>query len=871
MIRSTRSLLLTILAISLALGSSPLSANGLGFPQATWQLNGDLSESNGATGLTAGGWSPSYNLETIAGVQGQTLTIPALSPLETFQLPNGIGPNGGSLLGKSNNWTLVLDLKFPNLSSDAALLQSDATNLSDAEVHVQGGLAFAFEYYETSPLSELPDFDSLTPTSSGSLATLALSPRQRDEHIAFRYRGKLRIAEGGNYTFYLNNSDAGRLLINGTSVVHNVLGQSPQNSGVITLTEGTHDLEIQFYGATATPSLTLEYSPLGTGRVPIPIALLTSGEAGGLRFGSDLIADPGTIQVEKWHRLAITCEEGAGSLQCIAYVDGVQTSLSSVPSSLSKTFDGDYALSSVLHLFTDNSSETKNVGLNAVSLWPCALTAEEVSALGDSTGQGLPDLYVTSNANSGSGSLRTALVDVRPGGLISFDLTMAGQNIVLGTGGALEIDGKTLEVDARHLSSRAVVNGADSHRTFNVINSADVTLRGLTLTEGFSSGSGGAVRNAATLTLDRCQVQNSSASFGGGLINEGAGILTVLDSTFSNNSANAGGGLTNAGTASFTRCTISGNTAGSAGGVEDINNTTLTNCTITGNTASAGGGGGLSTVGTLTLINCTITANDATDPFGFNGGGGVLLDFGATLNLENSIVAGNTSSLVGEENVSGFGTTNTSGNNLTSGDPELNALGSYGGYTDTMPPLIGSVSAGAGISLPSTPLTDQRGFPRVVGVLDLGAAETATSPAINTFSQWALGIADSANRTLASDPDNDDLDNLREYAFRLNPESFDAFFEPLSAPVDAGGGVTHLRIVIPYRASATDLTYVLYESNDLVNYTEVYRYVVSSDTETVTDPNLNTSIDTLAETLTITDPVIDGTTTFWRIGIHHTP
>lgn len=870
-IRSTRSHFLSILTISLALGSNSLFAIGLGSPQSTWQFDNDLSQSNGASGATAGGWSPSYDFQPIDGENAQVLTVPALSSLQTFEFPNAIGANGGSALGKTNNWTLVFDVKFRDLSSDVALLQSNGANSDDAEIHVQGALPFTYEYFETAPLSGLPDFDALTPSSSGSLASLDLSPRQRDEHIAFRFRSRLRIVDPGNYTFYLNNSDAGRLLINGSPVVHNVLSQSPQISGSVTLTEGTHDLEIQFYGATAPPSLSLEYSPLGAAQTPIPAPLLASGTAGGLRFGAEVIADPGTIQVEKWHRLAITCEKGSGSLHCIAYLDGVQTSVGGLPSTLYKTFDGAYALGSIFHLFTDDNAETNNLCLNSVTLWPEALSSDEVAALGTSTSSGLPDLYVTNNANSGSGSLRNALTDVRPGGLIFFDLPMSGQSITLGAGGSYEISGKTLEVEARHLSSKPIIDGADSHRAFHIISNADVTLRGLVLTEGFSSGSGGAVRNEATLTLDRCIVQNSSASFGGGVINEATGVLTALDTTFSNNSANSGGGVTNAGTATFTRCTINGNSAGSAGGLEDINNTTLINCTVTGNTTNSGGGGGLSTVGTLTLRNCTVTNNDATDPFSFNGGGGVLLDFGATLNLENSIVAANTSNLAGEENIGGFGTTNTAGNNLMSGDPGLNILGDYGGYTYTMPPLIGSVSAGAGISLPSTPATDQRGLQRVVGVLDLGAVETATTPAINTFSQWSDGITNPADRTLTSDPDGDGIENLREYAFRLSPETFDASFEPLSVPVDAGGGVTHLKIVMPYRASATDLTYVLYESHDLQYYTEIYRYVASSGSETVTDPNLNVSIDTEAETITITDPVLNGTTTLWRIGIHHTP
>jgi hypothetical protein len=63
---------------------------------------------------------------------------------------------------------------------------------------------------------------------------------------------------------------------------------------------------------------------------------------------------------------------------------------------------------------------------------------------------------------------------------------------------------------------------------------------------------------------------------------------------------------------------------------------------------------------------------------------------------------------------------------LTNGDPQLAALGDYGGPTPTMPPLAGSPAIDAGDdSVTNSLATDQRGFPRRAGAhVDIGAVES---------------------------------------------------------------------------------------------------------------------------------------------------
>jgi hypothetical protein len=296
---------------------------------------------------------------------------------------------------------------------------------------------------------------------------------------------------------------------------------------------------------------------------------------------------------------------------------------------------------------------------------------------------------------------------------------------------------------------------------------------------------------------------------------------------------------------------------------------------VSGNHATDGGGGGLTSLGSLTMVSCTVSGNDSFDSFGFDGGGGVLLDFTATMTIDNTILAGNTSNVPFEANIGGFGYVVHLGTNLVSGDPGLDVLGDYGGSTFTMPPQAGSKAAGTGVPTASTPETDQRGFPRIDGALDIGAVETGfigstTSP----YDGWAANnIAIGEDPSFTGDSEGDGAKNGLEYAFRMNPQAFDSILQPRGYPVPdggTGGGTRDLQITIPFRATATDIRYLLLESSDLLTFSEIYRYDVLTDTGTVTGPNLLIAIDYDNQTITITDPILHPQSTYWKVGVEQT-
>ncbi|MFN8523656.1 MAG: choice-of-anchor Q domain-containing protein [Chloroflexota bacterium] len=330
--------------------------------------------------------------------------------------------------------------------------------------------------------------------------------------------------------------------------------------------------------------------------------------------------------------------------------------------------------------------------LAALSLAPSpALAATLTVNRSDDAGDGTCDATCTLRDAIASANVAGGAVIVFQPGLTS-PITLAGSELTISK--SLTISGpgaRILAVDAAMASRVLSVTGGSA------------LVRGLTLSGG-NAFLGGAVTNAATLTLADVVVSGSSTTTGGGgVFNDTGATLTLTGSTLTGNSAGtAGGGLYNRGT------------------------TSATNLTISGNVAAIGLGGGILNEGTLSLTNGTIASNGATT------GGGISNS--ATLTLKNTVVANQ--SFGG--NCSGTPAGGASSNNLQDsgtscgagfavGTVGLGPLTDNGGPTNTHALVAGSAALNTG-SNAACPGTDQRGAPRaqtVADPCDIGAYEKA--------------------------------------------------------------------------------------------------------------------------------------------------
>lgn len=314
--------------------------------------------------------------------------------------------------------------------------------------------------------------------------------------------------------------------------------------------------------------------------------------------------------------------------------------------------------------------------------------------------------------------------------------------------GDLNVTAGSLTINGAGARKSIVDASAIEDRVFKVGEDVELSLSGLTVTGGHTSGSGGGIYGAeegSIIALDGVAVTDNETfedSWGGGIYSED-GTLEIVDSTVSGNrDSGDGGGIA----------------------TEDDELLLLENSTVADNRVDtslypsnpswgAYGGGVEVSTEALVMRNVTISGNEIIDGNGGNqgDGAGIEVDEDETAEIVNTLIADNTGSQVEEP-----GQCNkpllSSGHNLESpepageprcfeeatdliADPLLGPLADNGGETDTVALGAGSPAIDAGDPA-HCPATDQRGYPRPAGAgCDIGAYEVEPEPPVNPPSQ----------------------------------------------------------------------------------------------------------------------------------------
>jgi hypothetical protein len=212
------------------------------------------------------------------------------------------------------------------------------------------------------------------------------------------------------------------------------------------------------------------------------------------------------------------------------------------------------------------------------------------------------------------------------------------------------------------------IDAQNASRVVRIGTLADVTIRGLTITGGGNVDQAAGIYGDtdSNLTLDSVRVTGNStrrltttgADWGGGIYGLW-GSLHIIDSTIDNNKARSGGGVAfiagaDEDTLEITNSTFYDNVGqdlggnGEGGGLFVLTQAgnpelTITNSTFSGNTAGDSAAIRVGSNSQLVILNSTITSNSATNiNYGFIGGIGIN-GSDASIELHNSIVAGNAS------------------------------------------------------------------------------------------------------------------------------------------------------------------------------------------------------------------------------------
>lgn len=284
-------------------------------------------------------------------------------------------------------------------------------------------------------------------------------------------------------------------------------------------------------------------------------------------------------------------------------------------------------------------------------------------------------LIVTTNADSGAGSLRDQIAAAASGDTIVFAAALDGATISLTTfvndltAGSTQFGpsaffisgGKALTIDALAngltqgvVIARSSVAGTPKFRLFDVGSGSSLTLRGVTLANGYAEGghsvyagaalgAGGAIFNQGALTLDRCTLTGNTALGGRGSSNAGS----TGGGGVGQNSSHSGGGPN-----------------GGAGGATSFGG-------VDGGTGGDGGFGGGGGEGGQVLGATGNAGHAGSGGFGGGGGqGGRATGSGTQGNGGNGGFGGGAGAIAATpatNGVPGFG------------GGSANALGSYGG------------------------------------------------------------------------------------------------------------------------------------------------------------------------------------------------
>jgi len=335
----------------------------------------------------------------------------------------------------------------------------------------------------------------------------------------------------------------------------------------------------------------------------------------------------------------------------------------------------------------------------------------------------------------------------------------------------LDID---TDVTIEGLSDGSIaLSGKGVSRVVRVHSGNEVTLRNLTIKDGYTTGNGGGVYNSGDLTLDGVTLSNNWAfttngsnggnSGRGGAIYSSGDDLTLLASTVVGNHANYQGAgvyfraydneslLVENSTIAGNAAEWSANGSKRGGGLvlyafgSTPGSAQVINSTISGNTAISGGGVMVVGSPSLAMTNSTITDNTVTQSVA----GLWNLSDTADITLHNTIIAGNHGGSLSNRDVYKSLNTTSSHNllgrasqtDLTNGvndnqiidsaDPGLGDLADNGGPTETHALLPSSTAIDAA-SNSHAPDFDQRGEYRNADegglqtyVSDIGAYEIA--------------------------------------------------------------------------------------------------------------------------------------------------
>jgi hypothetical protein len=258
----------------------------------------------------------------------------------------------------------------------------------------------------------------------------------------------------------------------------------------------------------------------------------------------------------------------------------------------------------------------------------------------DSNADGTADATHCTDGVSNNCTLRDAVAAAADGDTITFFPSVT--NITL-TDGSIVLGAENIAGPGSSALTITTTAAAGSYNLFNFQGAGDVTVSGLSLTKN-----GIFTANYGNFTMNDVSISNSYSGYGGALYAVNAGDLVISGCHFEDNksgNASEGGAIyaINGGDVTITDTEIINNDAqtnGAGGGIfvgSAATSFSLSDSVVTGNSAGSGGGLDIRTAGTVTIADSDISSNTTV----FGGAGAIIQGAGADVSIEGSTIDGN--------------------------------------------------------------------------------------------------------------------------------------------------------------------------------------------------------------------------------------
>jgi len=180
---------------------------------------------------------------------------------------------------------------------------------------------------------------------------------------------------------------------------------------------------------------------------------------------------------------------------------------------------------------------------------------------------------------------------------------------------------------------------ATAFRILDVAAGGTLSLTGISIRNGDTSGFGGGIQNAGTVRLTAVSLSGNTAGNGGALANLAGAAASVSGVLITDNKTIGvgGGGIINSGMLKLSGSTVTGNSAPINGGglnTQPPGTSRIAQSTFARN-VSGGLGGGISNLGTTSLSRSTVRLNQGSS------GGGIATG-NSNVTLHDSVISSNT-------------------------------------------------------------------------------------------------------------------------------------------------------------------------------------------------------------------------------------